>query len=141
MKTPLKHPLQSAPPRGCLRLFFLAGIALFSWHNALSAQPDFDFFEQHIRPVLVAECVECHGAEKHKAGLRLDSRAGWQKGGESGAVLKPGHPEESLLLQTIRHEIPDLKMPDKAPKLDESVAAHFSRWIAMGAATKLRLRE
>ena len=90
MKTPLKHPLQSAPPRGCLRLFFLAGIALFSWHNALSAQPDFDFFEQHIRPVLVAECVECHGAEKHKAGLRLDSRAGWQKGGESGAALKPG---------------------------------------------------
>ncbi len=133
MKTPLKHPLQSAPPRGCLRLFFLVGIALFSWHNALSAQPDFDFFEQHIRPVLVAECVECHGAEKHKAGLRLDSRAGWQKGGESGAALKPGHPEESLLLQTIRHEIPDLKMPDKAPKLDDSVIERFRQWIAMGA--------
>ena len=48
-----------------------------------------DFFEQKIRPVLVAECYECHGAQKQKGGLRLDSRPGWQKGGEAGEVIVP----------------------------------------------------
>jgi hypothetical protein len=92
-----------------------------------------EFFEKFIRPVLTTECVECHGAEKQKGGLRLDSRGGWQKGGDSGAAIVPGDPAKSLLLRTIRHLEPDLKMPDKAPKLDESVATHFSQWIAMGA--------
>jgi cytochrome c553 len=133
MKMPLKKSWQSVSARVFLRSLLVFGMSLFSWQTALAAQPDFDFFEQHIRPVLVAECVECHGAEKQKAGLRLDSRAGWQKGGESGAALKPGRPEESLLLQTIRHEIPDLKMPDKAPKLDDAVIERFRQWIAMGA--------
>ena len=90
MKMPLKKSWQSVSARVFLRSLFVFGMSLFSWQTALAAQSDFDFFEQHIRPVLVAECVECHGAEKQKAGLRLDSRAGWQKGGESGAALKPG---------------------------------------------------
>ena len=92
-----------------------------------------EFFEQYIRPVLVAECVDCHGPEKQKGGLRLDSRAGWQKGGDSGETIVPGSPEKSLLLRTIRHLEPELKMPDKAPKLDDAVAQHFSQWITMGA--------
>jgi cytochrome c553 len=91
------------------------------------------FFESHIRPVLVTECVECHGAEKQKGGLRLDSRAGWEKGGDSGAAIVRGKPEESLLMRSIRHEDPDLKMPEKAPKLEEGVIARFGEWIAMGA--------
>jgi hypothetical protein len=97
------------------------------------AEGQIEFFEKFIRPVLATECVQCHGAEKQKGGLRLDSREGWQNGGDSGATIVPGDPAKSLLLRTIRHLEPDLKMPDKAPKLDESVAAHFSQWIVMGA--------
>jgi mono/diheme cytochrome c family protein len=92
-----------------------------------------EFFEKYIRPVLVAECVDCHGPEKQKGGLRLDSQAGWQKGGDSGEAIVPGSPEKSLLLRTIQHLEPELKMPDKAPKLDDAVAQHFAQWIAMGA--------
>jgi cytochrome c553 len=92
-----------------------------------------EFFERFIRPVLVAECVDCHGSEKQKGGLRLDSRTGWQKGGDSGPSIVPGAPEKSLLLRTIRHLEPELKMPDKAPKLDDSVLERFAQWIAMGA--------
>lgn len=91
------------------------------------------FFENHIRPVLVAECVECHGADKQKGGLRLDYRDGWKKGGDSGAAILPGDPEKSLLLRTMRHLEPDMKMPDKAPKLDDAIIDKFNRWIAMGA--------
>ena len=92
-----------------------------------------DFFESHIRPTLVTECIECHGADKQKGGLRLDSRAGWQKGGDSGAVIVPKDPGSSLLLRSIKHLEPDLKMPEKAPKLDDAVVQHFESWIAMGA--------
>ena len=91
------------------------------------------FFETHIRPTLVTECIECHGAEKQKGGLRLDSRKGLQKGGDSGASIVPKDPEGSLLLRSIKHLEPELKMPEKAPKLDDSVLANFTRWIAMGA--------
>jgi cytochrome c553 len=101
--------------------------------HALAENPGIAFFESKIRPVLIAECVECHGAEKAKGGLRLDSRAGWQKGGDSGAAVVPGKPAESLLLRSIRHEEPDLKMPDKAPKLEDAVLKDFERWIALGA--------
>jgi hypothetical protein len=92
-----------------------------------------EFFEKKIRPVLVAECYECHNVTKRKGGLALDHRAGWEKGGESGPALERGKPEVSLLLKSIRHEDPDLKMPKKAPKLDERVIADFDTWVRMGA--------
>ncbi len=61
-----------------------------------------EFFENKIRPVLVAECYECHGAKKQKGGLRLDFRDGWKKGGESGDAIVPGEPAKGLLLSSIR---------------------------------------
>src|SRR4051794_21142334 len=71
------------------------------------------FFEQRIRPVLVKECYACHSAEakKVKGGLRLDSRAGVLKGGDSGPAVVPGKPEESPLLEAVRHE--GIAMPPK----------------------------
>jgi hypothetical protein len=92
-----------------------------------------EFFEKKIRPVLVAECVDCHNAEKQKGGLRLDHREAWKKGGDSGPAIVPGDVKESLLLRTIRHEEEDLKMPSKAPKLDAAVIADFEEWVRMGA--------
>src|SRR6478735_6166342 len=92
-----------------------------------------EFFETRIRPVLVAECYECHGEKKQKGGLRLDSREGVQKGGDTGAAGVAGKPGESLLISSIEHRDPDLKMPSKAPKLDTKVIADFTKWVAMGA--------
>jgi hypothetical protein len=92
-----------------------------------------EFFENKIRPVLVAECYECHGAEKQKGGLVLHSRDGLRKGGDSGPAIIPGNPGESLLIQSILHADPDLKMPSKAPKLEPTVIANFEAWVKMGA--------
>src|SRR4051794_32921369 len=70
------------------------------------------FFESKIRPVLAQDCYECHSsALKKKGGLLLDSRAGWQAGGDTGPAIVPGDPSKSLLMQAIRHEHDDLKMP------------------------------
>ncbi|MBX6313719.1 MAG: DUF1553 domain-containing protein [Isosphaeraceae bacterium] len=90
------------------------------------------FFEKKIRPVLVKECYACHSAEakKVRGGLRLDSRAGLLAGGDSGPAIVPGQPDESLLLEALRHE--GLAMPPKG-KLPDGVVADFERWIQMGA--------
>ncbi len=54
------------------------------------------FFEQKIRPLLAENCFKCHGPDKQKGGLRLDSLAAMLAGGESGPAIVPGKPEESL---------------------------------------------
>ncbi|MFM2177396.1 MAG: hypothetical protein RL015_1494, partial [Verrucomicrobiota bacterium] len=79
--------------------------ALFVSFGPLLAAPtpqQLEFFESRIRPILAQECYECHSiATKQKGGLVLDSRSGWQAGGDSGDVIKPGDPKNSLLLQTL----------------------------------------
>jgi len=100
---------------------------------ARAAEPDgAAFFESRIRPVLVMYCYECHSAEKTKGGLRLDYRGGFEKGGESGALVNASEPDKSLLLQAIRHDSKDLKMPKGADKLPDGVIADLTRWVSMG---------
>ncbi len=91
-----------------------------------------EFFEKQVRPVLIERCESCHGAEKQKGGLRLDSRAAWQKGGESGPVLVPGKPDESRLIKAIRYGDPDLQMPPKHKLPDTEIAA-LTEWVKQGA--------
>ena len=89
-------------------------------------------FQTEVWPLLENTCLRCHGPEKQKAGLRLDSREAALKGGESGPALVPGKPEESLLLQLVRHAEADRKMPPKE-KLRDTEIASLGRWIAGGA--------
>ncbi len=99
----------------------------------VSAAEDLDLFEKKIRPVLISECVECHGAEKQKGGLRVDFRDGLRKGGDTGPAIVPGDPGKSLLLAAIKHVDRDLAMPQKRPKLSDSTIADFERWISQNA--------
>jgi hypothetical protein len=89
-------------------------------------------FHAEIWPLLENTCLRCHGPEKQKAELRLDSREAALKGGESGPALVPGKPAESLLLRLARHAEADRKMPPKE-KLRDSELASLERWIAEGA--------
>jgi mono/diheme cytochrome c family protein len=93
---------------------------------------DLTHFEQRIRPLLIQNCIECHGPDKQKGGLRLDSRAGWQTGGDSGPALVPGKLAESKLWQAISYTDRDLKMPPKR-KLKDSEVADLKLWIESGA--------
>jgi cytochrome c553 len=95
-----------------------------------------EFFEAKIRPVLVEQCYKCHGEEaakekKLKGGLRLDTKAGWQKGGDTGPAIVPGKPKEGTLLASLKYD-GDLQMPPKG-KLPASVIEDFEKWIAGGA--------
>ncbi len=115
-------------------LRFSASLLLCGKIFAAPTPQQVELFESKIRPILAQECYECHSsATKKKGGLVLDSRVGWQSGGESGDVIKPGDPAASLLVQTIKHEHEDLKMPKAGAKLDDKVIADFERWIREGA--------
>jgi len=94
-----------------------------------------DFFEKRIRPVLHEQCVKCHGPEKQKAGLRVDSREALLHGGDTGPALIPGNAESSLLIKAVRHMDADLKMPPpkEAPKLADAIIADFEAWVTSGA--------
>src|SRR5262245_20619244 len=84
-------------------------------------------FEKKVRPLLVQHCQECHGPEKPRGGLRLDSAAGLARGGDSGAAVVPGHPEASRLIQAVR-QTGQLKMPPKT-KLSDAQIADLVAWI------------
>lgn len=110
------------------------GLLILSIQTALTATPvQVEFFEGRIRPTLVNECYECHGAKKQKGGLRVDSRDGLLQGGDSGPAIVPGDGKRSLLIRSIRHETPDSSMPKDRPQLPEAVIADFVTWVNQGA--------
>jgi hypothetical protein len=95
-----------------------------------------EFFERRIRPVLVGHCYRCHSAESEEVqgGLRLDVRAGWQQGGDSGTpAIVPGDPDASLLIRAIRHEADAPAMPPDQERLPEEAVSALVEWVRMGA--------
>lgn len=92
-----------------------------------------EFFEKKVRPILANNCYNCHSAD-HKAsgGLRVDDRHGLLQGGERGAAVVPGKPDESWLLKAVR-QTDELKMPPDSRLADEEVAI-LTKWVEDGAA-------
>ncbi|MGV3771761.1 MAG: PSD1 and planctomycete cytochrome C domain-containing protein [Verrucomicrobiales bacterium] len=89
-------------------------------------------FHERVKPLLESRCFSCHGAEKQKGDLRLDSREAAIKGGETGPSILPGKPDESLLLVAVLHSQPGLEMPPKE-KLTKTETDLLERWIKAGA--------
>lgn len=90
------------------------------------------FFESKIRPVLAAECYDCHGEKRQNNGLRLDSRAAVLKGADYGPVADVSNPDASKLLKAIRHEPGVEPMPKDGAKLPDHVIADFAEWMKRG---------
>ncbi len=100
----------------------------------LAQSPAVDHFETKIRPVLAARCYGCHsaGAAAIQGGLRLDSAAAMQRGGNSGPVLVAGDADGSVLIRSIRRTDKSLQMPP-GPGLSKEVVADFEKWVKDGA--------
>jgi hypothetical protein len=111
--------------------FLLAWAVIVLSGTARSDDVRESFFELNVRPVLATECVSCHGGQKTKSGLRLDSREGLLRGGDRGAAAIAGDPGASLLIQALR-QTGELKMPPKK-KLPAEVVDALARWIKDGA--------
>lgn len=90
-----------------------------------------EFFEKQVRPLLVENCLGCHGEQKQRGGLRMDSREFLLKGTDNGPGLVPGKPDESRVIQAVRHE-GDYSMPPKG-KLPQPAIDVLVEWVKQGA--------
>lgn len=88
------------------------------------------FFEQKIRPLLATNCFKCHGPDKQRGNLRLDSLSGMLTGGESGPAIVPDKPDQSHLVEAINYG--SWEMPPDG-KLPEDQIALLTNWIKQGA--------
>ncbi len=101
----------------------------------VALSPEETVFMEQVFPVLSARCIECHGPNKQKGGLRLDSKAWLFAAKEEEWVVVPGAPDESELLERVMlpRDDPDA-MPPKGDALTESQQLAIRNWIAAGAA-------
>jgi len=111
-----------------LRLLLFS--ALVAAHVVVGAAPE-AHFQDKVWPLLDSRCISCHGPDKVKGGLRLDSREATLRGGDSGPALVPGKPADSLLLQAVLHARKDLEMPPKEKLTPQDIAV-LERWISEG---------
>src|SRR6187401_90323 len=100
----MKHPFSS---------YVVPVVFLTAINPVVRAADSIDFAKQ-VRPILESACLSCHGAEKPKSDLRMDTRADTIKGGKKGPALVPGKPlESSLYTTTILPPDHDDIMPPK----------------------------
>ncbi len=91
------------------------------------------FFENKVRPLLVKRCLECHSSDAEiNGGLSLDSKAGWQLGGDSGPAINPDDWQKSLLWIATNYRNPHLQMPPDGKLLDSEIEI-IRTWLSQGA--------
>lgn len=101
---------------------------------AMAAPDEKGVYATVIRPMMTAHCVKCHGPEKQKGGLRLDTPAYMQEGGDEGPVLLAGAPEKSVLYTSvILPKEHDDFMPQNGDPLPDKDKQALKAWIATGA--------
>ena len=90
-------------------------------------------YRRDIQPMLAKHCYECHGPDKQKSGLRLDTVAAAKEGGYNGAAVVPGKSGESLLIAAVTGNGDVTKMPEDRPPLAPEEIERLKAWIDQGA--------
>ena len=100
----------------------------------MTAHAEGTSFSKDVHPILQERCFSCHGAEKQKGELRLDSQEAILKGGENGAVVVAGKAEESSLYKLVALPADDVDiMPAKGDPLTDAQKQTIHKWITEGA--------
>lgn len=92
-------------------------------------------FAKDIKPLFEKSCVKCHGPEKQKGKLRLDSLEATLKGGENGELLKKGKSADSPVVHAVARLDADAAMPPdgKGDPLSKEQIGLIRAWIDQGA--------
>jgi len=96
-------------------------------------------YASDIKPIFDNSCIKCHGAQKQKGKLRLDSLEAVLKGGEVGKVVEPGSSATSVLIANVAHLgdeddwMPPPDNKDKIPALTKDQIGLIRAWIDQGA--------
>jgi len=88
-----------------------------------------------IKPIFEKSCFKCHGAEKQKAKLRVDSLEAVLKGSKDNKILVPGKSAESIVVFAVARLVEDDAMPpaDKGDPLTKEQVGLIRAWIDQGA--------
>lgn len=86
-----------------------------------------------VEAVFAANCVKCHGGAAPKGGIDLSTYASVMKGGEDGAVVVAGNPDQSKIVMALKGAPGVKKMPMMAAPLSDADIATISNWIKDGA--------
>lgn len=115
----------------CAPLHALLKTAYFVLPFATASAVD---FVRDIQPIFETKCLECHNPKKVKGELLMDTAANLLKGGESGAGLVVGQPDQSEIVKrmVLPHDHDDI-MPPKGGALPEAQIALIRQWVAEGA--------
>ncbi|MEW4489565.1 c-type cytochrome domain-containing protein [Thalassoglobus sp. JC818] len=100
--------------------------------KAPKAKSEVSFIED-IAPIIDQKCLGCHGANNPRNGLRLDTFAGWRRGGQSGSLLIPGQPARSLLIARLSAPEGQGRMPARGEPLSKDEIMLVGQWIGQGA--------
>lgn len=114
---------------GSVLLFTSTG---FAADEAPADSAQLEFFEKQIRPLLVTHCYECHSAADVNGGLRLDTRAGISKGGDSGPVISGDMSGTGSLVSAVQYSDRNLQMPPSGKLSDQQITL-LKTWAQMGA--------
>jgi hypothetical protein len=113
---------------------WLAALAVVTFAAGMARAEDKIDFAKQIRPFMADTCFKCHNEKKQKGKLRLDTLAGFEKGGKDGKVIVPGDPDKSDLYRRIT--LPsgdDDVMPPEGDPVPKDKQALIKQWIAQGA--------
>ncbi|HEX7449980.1 MAG TPA: c-type cytochrome domain-containing protein [Pirellulales bacterium] len=89
-------------------------------------------FVRDLAPTIVSTCIDCHGGMQPAGRLNLTTFAGLLRGGDSGPIVAPGKPEDSLLIKKLKGTAGQ-RMPLRKPPLEDALIQKFFTWIAEGA--------
>jgi hypothetical protein len=90
-------------------------------------------YTRDVKPLLAKNCISCHGPDKQRASLRLDSAAAIAKGSNSGPVIVPRDSAASLLIKAVSGADKVAPMPPKGPRLTAGEITLLREWIDAGA--------
>ncbi|MCU0702767.1 MAG: hypothetical protein MUF18_02120 [Fimbriiglobus sp.] len=113
-------------PRPTLTLLTLAALPAAVLADAKNPTYDAD-----VLPVLKQHCVSCHGPDKQRGGLKVDTYANLKLGGSSGEVVTPGNPDKSRLYTMTAHKEEPV-MPPSKQKIPDAQIELLRVWIDQG---------
>lgn len=126
MKIRLSEPIRTVSVLGLLILISASA-------HRLPAAEQVDYLKQ-IKPLLTEKCYACHSALKQEAELRVETRALMLNGGDSGAAIVPGKPDDSLLLSRIMAKGDEqMPPPEEGSRLTSEQIELIKTWIQQGA--------
>jgi mono/diheme cytochrome c family protein len=86
-------------------------------------------FAGNVQPIFDRRCLKCHGGEKMENDFSVQSYETVLKGSWNGAVIEPGNPDGSYMIELVESG----EMPNKGPRLLPAEIEAIRAWIEAGA--------